>query len=158
MIYSIPCPRECICKPIHSMSTDNNQMSLYMDCTKTNGKLIYQAEQWSLDKKDINYALSIDLSNSLSLKEFTNQTINLTGFNFFIHTLSLTNQDDKFLLTSNSFYSPLYEKLETLNLSSCCSKQIPNECPELFRPLKNLITLDLSGSNMYKKCLNKPGM
>ncbi len=47
-------------------------------------------------------------------------------------------------------------KLKILNLSSCC-KQIPKECQQLFRPLYNLQVLDLSGSDMYKSCLDTPG-
>ncbi|CAF0792487.1 unnamed protein product [Adineta ricciae] len=141
-----------------------------MDCTKAefkSNKFIYRAEQWEIDSdktsEDVDdeetlesYTLSIDLSNSTSVKKFTNQTIDFTGFKFVIQSLSLANQPGPCIITSNSFKSSIYETLNALNLSSTCTKQIPSDCPEIFRPLKNLRTLDLSGSNMYKTCLNKP--
>ena len=49
------------------------------------------------------------------------------------------------------------ESLRILNLSSCC-KQMPYQCQQIFRPLKELRLLDLSGSDMYKVCLNTPGI
>ena len=147
-----------------------HEYPMSMDCTNIslkNDKLIYQAEQWSInedkfgnddpdDDASFDYIISIDLSNSLSLKTFTNKTIELTDFSFQLQSLSLTNQPKNFILTLNSFYSSIYDNLKLLNLSSCC-KQIPKNCEEIFRPLKKLETLDLSGSNMYKTCLDTPG-
>ncbi|CAF1178918.1 unnamed protein product [Adineta ricciae] len=163
ILYAIPCPRECLCKPLEPLSYQ-------MDCTKVEFKsntFIYRAEQWEIDSdktsEDVDdeetlesYTLSIDLSNSTSLKKFTNQTIDFTGFKFVIQSLSLANQQGPCIITSNSFKSSIYETLNALNLSFTCTKQIPNDCPEIFRPLKKLQTLDLSGSDMYKTCLNKP--
>ncbi len=130
-------------------------------------KLICQAKQWSIneyknsnDDRDVDasvdYLISINLSNSLSLKKFTNKTIELTDFSFSLQSLSLTNQPKNFMLTLNSFYSSIYADLKLLNLSSCC-QQIPKNCGEIFRPLNKLEILDLSGSNMYKTCLDTPG-
>jgi hypothetical protein len=145
-------------------------MSYIIDCKNVllnDNKLIYNAQSWSIfedkivddqDDDTINdYIISIDLSNSLSLKEFTNKTIQLTGFSFLIQSLSLTNQSKNFFLQSNSFNSILYQNLKILNLSSCC-QQVPNQCPQLFSPLNKLEVLDLSGSDMYKSCLNTPGI
>jgi hypothetical protein len=145
-------------------------MSYLIDCTNislNNDKLIYEAEQWSInedkiindgdDDSDNDYIIAIDLSKSLSLKKFTNQTIRLTNFSFSLQSLSLTNQGKNFMLNLNSFYSSLYQDLKVLNLSSCC-KQIPKDCDEIFRPLNKLQVLDLSGSDMYKTCLDTPGM
>ncbi len=166
-VYSIPCPSECICKPTDMNDVDFTRMSYIIDCSNkslNNDKLIYQAEEWSINEDKIvsdndddsitDYVISIDLSNSL--KKFTKETIQLTGFSFIIQSLSLTNQPKNFLLDSNSFNSPLYQDLKLLNLSSCC-KQIPKECQQIFQPLKKLQVLDLSGSDMYKTCLNTPG-
>jgi hypothetical protein len=153
---------------------DFTRMSYLIDCSNislNNDQLVYQAEQWSingdkLDRDDDSdedgystndYIISIDFSNSLSLKKFTNKTIQLTGFSFLIQNLSLSNQANEITLNPNSFYSSVYENLQMLNLSSCC-KQIPNQCQQLFRPLNKLEILDLSGSDMYKTCLNTPGM
>jgi hypothetical protein len=169
LVDSFPCPSECICKPTDTIDEDFTRMSYIIDCTNVklnNNKLIYQAQTWSIleDKKvddlddDIinDYVISIDLSNSLSLKQFNNQTIQLTDFSYLIQSLSLTNQAKNFLLESNSFNSDLYQNLKILNLSSCC-QQIPIQCPQLFYPLKKLQVLDLSGSDMYKSCLDTSG-
>jgi hypothetical protein len=145
-------------------------MSYIIDCKNVilnNQKLIYHAQSWSIledkiidddqDDDTINdYIISIDLSNSSSLKQFNNKTIQLTGFSFLIQSLSLTNQSINFLLQSNSFHSSLYQNLKILNLSSCCQK-IPIQCPQIFYPLNKLEVLDLSGSDMYTSCLNTPG-
>ncbi len=168
-INCFPCPSECICKPTDMIDEDYKQMSYIIDCTNVilnNNKLIYQAQSWSIDKDIINndpddqanndYIISIDLSNSSSLKEFNNQTIELSSFSFTIRSLLLTNQPKNFLLQSNSFNSNLYQNLKILNLSSCC-QQVPTDCPQLFRSLNQLEQLDLSGSNMYKSCLNTTG-
>ncbi|CAF0820909.1 unnamed protein product [Adineta steineri] len=169
IVHSIPCPRECICKPTYPYDTDFIRMSYLMDCTNVslnNDKLIYEAQQWSIDIDEMNnqnddkdittdYDISIDLSNSLSLKKFINKTIDLTGFSFELRSLSLTNQQNKFILTPNSFYSTMYDNLKILNLSSCC-QQIPKDCSQIFRPLIKLQVLDLSRSDMYKTCLNTP--
>lgn len=143
-------------------------MSYIIDCkdiTLNNNKLQYHAETWSIfedkitddqDDNNINdYMISIDLSNSLLLKEFNNKTIQLTGFSYQISSLSLTNQSKDFLLQLNSFNSNIYQNLKILNLSSCC-QQIPNQCPQIFSPLNKLEVLDLSQSDMYKTCLNTP--
>ena len=42
------------------------------------------------------YSISIDLSNSLLLKQFNNKTIQLTGFYFSIQSLSLASQSKYF--------------------------------------------------------------
>jgi len=172
MVYSMPCPSKCICKPADMYDVDFIRMSYLIDCSNkslNNDKLIYQAEEWSINEDKIvnddddnddsikDYIISIDLSNSLSIKKFTSKTIQLTGFSFSIQSLSLTNQPKNFLLTSDSFNSTLYENLKVLNLSSCC-KNIQKECQQLFRPLYKLQVLDLSGSNMYKTCLDTPGI
>ncbi|CAF0757645.1 unnamed protein product [Adineta steineri] len=140
-------------------------MTYTIDCSNVvlnDNKLIYHAQPWTIledkidDDETINdYTISIDLSNSSSFKQFNNKTIQLTGFSFSIHSLSLTNQPKQFQLDSNAFNSLLYQNLQILNLSSCC-QQIPVQCPELFRPLNKLEVLDLSGSDMYKSCLNTP--
>ncbi|CAF3630118.1 unnamed protein product [Rotaria socialis] len=168
IIYSYPCPPECICKPTDTDDVDFIRMSYVITCSNAafkNEQLIHEAQQWSInedkpydlddDGSTPNYVIAIDLSNSLSLKKFTNKTIQLTNFSYTIRGLSLANQGNKFTLGSNSFYSPIYENLRILNLSSCC-KQIPDQCPQIFRPLKALRLLDLSGSDMYKACLNTP--
>jgi hypothetical protein len=169
IINCFPCPPECICVPTGLNEDGFTRMNYIIDCTNVtlnNNKLIYQAPSWSIleDKNiededdDINteYMISIDLSNSSSLKQFNNQAIQLTGFSFSIQSLSLTSQSKTFALQPNAFSSSLYQDLKILNLSSCC-QQIPTECPQLFRPLKKLQVLDLSGSNMYKTCLDTPG-
>lgn len=170
IVYSFPCPRECICKPTDNTNgVDYKRMSYLMDCTNislSNDKLIYQAENWTINEDKIDdgdndaindYVISIDLSNSLSLKKFTHKTIQLSGFSFEIRSLSLTNQTNDFTFKPNSFNSSIYRNLRILNLSSCC-KQMPEECQQLFRPLTSLEVLDLSGSDMYKTCLNTSGM
>lgn len=168
IVDSFPCPSECICKPIDVKDVDFTRMSYLIDCSNkflNSDKLIYQAEQWSINEDKINnddtddstkdYIISIDLSNSLSLEKFTSKTIYLTGFSYSIQSLSLTNQSKNFILESNSFNLPLYQHLTFLNLSSCC-KEIPKQCQQIFRPLTKLQILDLSGSYMYKTCLNTP--
>ncbi len=170
IVYCIPCPSECICKPTDMNDVDFTRMAYLIDCSNrslNNDKLIYQADEWSIkedklvddddDDSEKDYIISIDLSNSLSLKKFTNETIQLTGFSFSIRSLSLTNQSRKFILHSNSFRSDLFQHLKLLNLSSCCN-QIPKECQKLFLPLNKLRILDLSGSDMYKTCLYTPGI
>ncbi len=171
IVNSIPCPSECICKPIDMNDVEFTRMSYIIDCSNkslNNDKLIYQAEKWSINEDKINadddnddsakdYIISIDLSKSLSLKKFTSETIELTNFSFSIQSLSLSNQSNNFILFPNSFNSSLYKDLKILNLSSCC-EQIPTECQQLFHPLKELQVLDLSGSNMYKTCLKTPGI
>jgi hypothetical protein len=131
---------------------DFTRMSYLIDCSSqvfNNDQLSYRADEWSINEDRIvnndddddsikDYIISIDLSNSLSLKTFT-------------------NQPESFLLQSNSFNSPLYKNLKLLNLSSCC-QQISNEYSQIFRPLNKLQILDLSGSDMYKTCLSTPGM
>lgn len=170
IIHTFPCPPRCICKPSKTNDVDFTRMSYLIDCTNASlndEKLIYEAEEWSInedraaaandDDSVKDYVISIDLSKSLSLKKFTNDTIRLSNFSYAIKSLSLTNEADEFILDSNSFYSPLYNNLNTLNLSSCC-KQIPKDCPQVLRPLQELQVLDLSGSNLYKTCLSTPGM
>ncbi len=174
IVYSFPCPRECICKPTDIIDMGFTRMFYLIDCSNVslnNDQLVYQAEQWSINQDKLDrgddsdedgystndYAISIDLSNSLSLKNFSKKTIQLTGFSFFIQNLSLSNQANKITLNPNSFDLSIYENLQILNLSSCC-KQIPKQCQQLFRPLNKLEILDLSGSDMYKTCLNTPGM
>lgn len=169
IVNCFPCPTECICKSI-DIGEDFSRMSYIINCTNVilnDNKLIYNAEPWTiiedknLDDKDDevqnDYSISIDLSNSSTLKQFHNKTIQLNGFSFTIHSLSLTNQSKNFSIQTNAFNSTLYEKLKILNLSSCC-QQIPNQCPQLLQPLKNLEILDLSGSDLYKTCLNTPGI
>jgi len=168
IINCFPCPSECICKPTDILDEDFTRMSYTIDCTNVilnNNQLVYHAQSWSIledkivdDQDDdiINdYIISIDLSNSSLLKQFDNKTIQLTGFSYLIQSLSLTNQSKNFLLQSNAFNSILYQNLKLLNLSSCC-QQIPTQCPQLFLPLNKLEILDLSGSDMYKSCLNTP--
>jgi len=165
-----PCPSECICKPTDTTDDDDfTRMSYIIDCTNVtlnNNTLIYHAQPWSIledkivdnedDDTTNDYMISIDLSNSKLLKQFNNKTIQLTGFSFSIQSLSLTSQSKDFLLKPNAFNSILYENLQILNLSSCC-QQVPIQCPQLFRPLNKLEVLDLSGSDMYKSCLNTLG-
>ena len=163
-----PCPPECICESGDMNNDDFLRISYLIDCTNAslnNQQLIYEAEEWSRNQDILfdddyfiaNYAVTVDLSNSMSLKRFTNQTIQFTNFSYIIRSLSLTNQRKDFILDSNSFYSPLYENLKILNLSSCC-KRIPEACQQIFRRLENLRVLDLSGSDMYKYCLNTAGI
>jgi hypothetical protein len=171
LVQSYPCPPECICKPTDTTDFDFTRMNYIIDCQNVslnNTKLIYQAEPWSIledtivdddddDDTTNDYIISIDLSNSLSLKQFNNKTIQLSGYSFIIQSLSLTSQSENFILESNAFDSTLYQNLKTLNLSSCC-QQIPTECPQILRPLNKLRVLDLSGSELYKTCLNTLGI
>ncbi|CAF3297437.1 unnamed protein product [Rotaria socialis] len=169
-IDSYPCPSECICQPTDMTDDDFTRMSYNIDCTNVTFKgnqVIYNALSWSIiedkttddddDDDGINndYAISIDLSDSSLLKQFNNQAIQLTGFSFSLKSLSLTSQSKNLKIESNAFNSSLYQDLKILNLSSCC-QQLPFECPQLFRPLNKLQVLDLSGSDMYKSCLNTP--
>jgi hypothetical protein len=171
-VCAFPCPSECICKPIDMIDVDFKRMVYTMDCSHislNDNQLIYHAEPWSFkddtlvdddddddDELKNEYVVAIDLTNSSSLKHFHHQTIRLTGFPIIVRSLSLACQSNKFILQSNAFNSSLYTNLQTLNLSSCC-QQIPIECQQLFVPLTNLRVLDLSGSDMYKTCLDKPG-
>ena len=170
-IDSFPCPTECICKPNDMTDNDFIRMNYIIDCSSNvilNGsdQLIYRAQSWSIhedkfvDDQDSDiiddYIISIDLSNSLFLKQFNNQTIQLTGFSFSLQSLSLARQSKYFQVESNAFSSILYQNLKILNLSSCC-QHIPINCSQIFRPLKKLQILDLSGSDMYRSCLNTPG-
>lgn len=146
------------------------RLSYLIDCSDmalNDGKLAHTAEDWSLDAdhsisnnddSDINtdYAISIDLSNSVALKKFTDKSIDLRGFSYSLRSLSLANQGAKFLLAPDAFTSPIYENLQVLNLTNCC-KQIPKRCPQLFKPLDKLQVLDLSGSEFYRTCLDTPG-
>jgi hypothetical protein len=168
IVHSIPCPSECICKPMDINDVDFTRMSYLMNCSsQKNDRLVYRADQWTINEDRIvddddddsvkDYVISIDLSNSLSLNKFTSQTIELTGFSYSLTSLSLTNQSKSFQLQANSFDSLLYSNLKSLNLSSCC-QQIPKDCSQIFRPLNKLQVLDLSGSEMYKTCLGTPGM
>ncbi len=171
IVHSIPCPLECICKPMDMNDMDFTRMAYRMDCSSqllNNDRLVYHADEWTINEDRIvndddddnsvkDYIISIDLSNLLSVNKFTSRTIELTGFSFLLQSLSLTNQPESFLLETNSFDSPLYTNLKLLNLSSCC-QQIPNDCSQIFRPLNQLQILDLSGSEMYKTCLSTPGM
>ncbi|CAF1444193.1 unnamed protein product [Rotaria sordida] len=171
-INSYPCPSECICKPIDKSDEDFILMNYIIDCTNVtfnSNQFIYYAQSWSIVEEKINdndysdddsniinnYIISIDLTNSSSLKPFNNQTIQLTGFSYSLYSLSLASQTKNFSIELNAFNSILYQNLKILNLSSCC-QQIPNECPQIFRPLNKLQVLDLSGSDMYKSCLNTP--
>lgn len=170
IVYSYPCPPECICKPIDISDAYFTRISYVINCANVslkNEQLVYSAERWTINEDKafdiddpdaaVDYVLSIDLSNSSSLKEFTNKTIKLSKFQYVLHSLSLANQGNEFTLSSNSFSSPMYQNLKILNLSSCCIK-VPEQCPKIFRPLQELQTLDLSGSDMYKTCLNTPGI
>ena len=146
---------------------DFTRMAYLMNCTSqvlNNHRLVYRADEWSInedrigdDDGDKDYVISIDLSNSVSLKRFTSQTIELTNFDYILTSLSLANQSKSFYLQSDSFDSSLYSDLKSLNLSSYY-QQIPKDCPQMFVPLKKLQVLDLSGSEMYKTCLITPGM
>lgn len=169
LIDCFPCPSNCLCKPTDIIDEDFKRMSYLIDCQNIpldQGKLIHQAQSWSIsqdiltddvdDSTTTDYLISIDLTNSTSLKEFTNQTIVLTNYSYLITSLSLASQSNDFVLQGNSFQSSLYQNLKILNLSSCC-QQIPSDCPQLFRSLNQLELLDLSGSDMYKTCLNTPG-
>lgn len=164
-----PCPSNCLCKPTDIIDEDFKRMSYLIDCRNVlldEKKLIHQAQSWSISQDILNddsddltntdYIISIDLSNSTSLKEFTNQTIVLSNYSYSIISLSLASQSKDFILQANCFQSSLYQNLKILNLSSCC-QQIPPDCPQLFRSLNQLELLDLSGSDMYKTCLNTPG-
>ena len=164
----MPCPSGCICKPTDIPDVDFTRMSYLMDCSNqflNSDHLNYHAEEWSINEDKIinddadsitDYIIAMDLSNTSSLKKFTSRTVQLTGFAFAIQSLSLANQPKSFHLQSNSFNSPIFKDLKLLNLSSCC-QQIPEECPQLFRPLDKLQILDLSGSDLYKTCLSTPG-
>ena len=171
MIDGFPCPMECICKPGDSNDFDFTAMSFTIDCSGvplTNNRLFMKAEPWAIREEKIlginddddestdGYTISIDLTNSSTLKSFNRQTIQFKGFSFFIESLSLTSQSNKFILESNAFNDSQFRNLRTLNLSNCC-QQIPIECPQLFSPLNKLEILDLSGSDMYKHCLDRPG-
>lgn len=169
-VHSYPCPSECICKPIDINDDDFTRMSYIIDCTNVtfdSKQFIYNAPSWSINEDKLiddedddtmfnDYILSIDLSDSSLLKQFNNQTIQLSGFSYSLQSLSLTSQSKNLLIDSNTFNAILYQNLKILNLSSCCQK-VPVECPKLFRPLTKLKVLDLSGSDMYKSCLNTPG-
>jgi hypothetical protein len=171
IVNSFPCPPECICIPTDTDDVEFIRMAYLIDCsnvTLNNDKLVYQAQSWSVYEDRINdaddpddaindYVISIDLSNSLSINNFTDQTIQLTNFSYSLQSLSLSSQSSKFIINSNAFNSSLYKRLKILNLSSCC-EQIPKECQQLFRPLIKLEVLDLSGSDMYKTCLGTPGI
>lgn len=166
LISSMPCPSECICQPIDIVDVDFTRMSYRMECSLTTHRLVYRAEEDSINEEkmindDLNdgindYVISLDLSNSTSIRQFTSDTIQLTDFSYSIQSLSLTNQPNSFRLHANCFNSPIYANLKVLNLSSCC-QQIPNECPQLFQPLTQLQILDLSGSNLYKTCFSNTG-
>ncbi|CAF1429958.1 unnamed protein product [Adineta ricciae] len=161
-----PCPPECICKPSDTTADDFTRTIYTINCTRSqlqNNQLIFRAQSWSIIEDKIeeddmisDYTISIDLSNSLSLNHFDNTTIQLTGFSFSMQSLSLTNQSKQFELKPNAFNSPQYQNLQILNLSSCC-QHIPPDCPQLFRSLNKLEVLDLSGTDMYKTCLDTPG-
>lgn len=170
LIYAYPCPPECICPPLDMVDVDFTRMTYTIDCSNAllNGsRLVYQAAPWSIhedklvnnddeDHLDNDYIISIDFTNTSALKSFHSRTIELTGFSFRLRSLSVASQSTEFVLQSHAFNSSLYEHLRVLNLSSCC-RQIPIECQRLFSPLKKLEVLDLSGSDMYKNCLDKPG-
>lgn len=165
IVRSIPCPSQCICKSLDTTddNDDSDQISYLMDCSNQSfpdGKLIYEAEKWSIDQIHIDttnsYVLSIDFSKSLSTKTFTSDAIQLTGFSYSLENLYLTNQDKKFALAPNPFDSQIYSNIKFLNLSTCCH-QIPENCASIFRPLRNLETLDLSHSDLYKTCLQSTG-
>lgn len=172
MIKSFPCPPECICRPTDMIDVDFAQMTYIIDCSNVplnDNKLSYSAESWTINEDKItdnddnddedltnSYRIFLDLTNSSSLRDFHSQTIELTGFTFSIGSLSLASQSDKFILQSNAFNSSIFQNLKLLNLSSCC-RQIPIECPQLFSPLEKLEILDLSGSDMFKNCLDKQG-
>ena len=162
-----PCPPECICKPSDTTADDFTRMIYTINCTRIqlhNNQLIFRAQSWSIVEDKIedddtisDYIISIDLSNSQSLNHFDHTTIQLTGFSFFMQSLSLTNQPKQFELKPNAFNSSQYQNLRMLNLSSCCQR-IPPDCPQLFRSLNKLEVLDLSGTDMYKTCLDTPGI
>ncbi|CAF4245397.1 unnamed protein product [Rotaria sp. Silwood2] len=171
-INSYPCPSECICKPIDINDEDFTRMNYIIDCTNVtfnSNQFIFHAQSWSIVEEKIideddsvdddniinDYMISIDLTNSSSLKQFNNETIQLTGFSFSLQSLSLASQTKIFFIELNAFNSTLYQNIKILNLSSCC-QQLPNECSQMFRPLTKLQVLDLSGSDMYKGCLSIP--
>ncbi|CAF0730616.1 unnamed protein product [Rotaria sp. Silwood1] len=171
-INSYPCPSECICKPIDILNDDFTRMNYIIDCTNvtfSSQQFLYHAQSWSIVEEKIiddddeetddniinDYTISIDLTNSSSLKQFNNETIQLTGFSFSLQSLSLASQTKNFFIESNAFNSTLYQNLKILNLSSCC-QQLSNDCSQIFRPLNKLQVLDLSGSDMYKRCLDTP--
>ena len=170
LIDAFPCPPECICQPLDMIDVDFTRMTYTMDCSHASfndSRLVYRAEPWSVhedkvvdndedDEPNNDYIISIDLSNASGLTSFNNRTIELTGFSFRLQSLAVTSQSTEFILQSNAFNSSLFDNLKVLNLSSCC-RQIPIECQRLFAPLSKLEVLDLSGSDMYKNCLDKPG-
>lgn len=170
LIYSFPCPPECICKPTEAKDVDAVRMSYTIDCSHVplrNHRLQYHAESWSIhedrqifyddpDAINLDYLIALDLSNSLSLKSFGAEAIQLTGATYLLQNLSLASQSNEFQLLADAFNADFYRNLKLLNLSSCCQK-IPIQCARLFIPLKELQVLDLSGSDMYKTCLSKPG-
>jgi hypothetical protein len=152
------------------IDVDFTRMTYTIDCSNAvlnDSRLVYRAEPWSIhedkvveddpeEQPDNDYIISIELTNTSTLKSFNSRTIALTDFSFVIRSLSVTSQSAQFVLQSDAFNSSLYDNLKMLNLSSCC-RQIPIECQRLFSPLKKLELLDLSGSDMYKTCLDKPG-
>ncbi|CAF1293138.1 unnamed protein product, partial [Didymodactylos carnosus] len=122
------------------------------------------------------YSISLDLSRT-GIKTFTNLTIQLTGFSHQIQTLSLTSFNTNYLywkynktnvrkylmedgqpgimIDQYAFNSYLFSNLIKLNLSYCCDEDenpFDKICPNLFKSLKKLETLDMSGSDMYKVC------
>ncbi|CAF1017249.1 unnamed protein product [Didymodactylos carnosus] len=128
------------------------------------------------------YLISLDLSNT-AIKIFSNQTVKLTGFSHQIQALSLTSFNTNYLywkyhtinvrkhlmedeqpgimIDPYAFNSSLLTNIKSLNLSYCCDEDenpFDTICPYLFKPLSKLETLDMSGSDMYKVCLNTPGM
>ena len=170
MLDAFPCPSSCICQPSMMDDVAFTRMSYLINCRNVSlpeSRLTFQAQPWSVEADRIStdedednpsndYAISIDLSDSVSLKKFTERSIELTGFNYILQSLSLTSQSQQFLLAPNAFNASIYEHVRTLNLSSCC-KQTPSQCDQLLTPLKNLVLLDLSNSDLYKTCLQTTG-
>lgn len=166
----VPCPDQCICRSDNMNEFLSTRISYTIDCTNAkldHNELVINGELWSTEDeiivKDIDpgemnqpYFLSIVLRNSSNLKSFDRETIKPKGFRYVIQSLSISSLSDRFVLEPKAFDGGLFNELLVLNLSSCCRK-IPIECSRLFEPLQNLVSLDLSGSDMYKNCLDRSG-
>lgn len=169
-IDGFPCPAECFCRAVDDQQLDHFvRISYLIDCS--NSSFPTDRFRFSADLSSINefrigedrddpsnkfYVISIDLSDSSSLANFAQNSIEIDGFPFVLTNLSLTSVNQSFSIATNAFAANIFKHLKHLNLSSCCRK-VPLDCHKLFSPLKNLVSIDLSGSNLYQFCLNDSG-
>ena len=116
---AFPCPKECICKSNDIDSNNAIRMSYLINCTDAifaGAKLSFTADASLINEihmhddpdDDIHndYIISLDLSNSNSLENFNENSVELKNFSFFIHTLTLTSRDQRFSIDQNAFRSP----------------------------------------------------